>query len=80
MIFLPFGRNKQPDPDPGDVTDALEPLEDRRLRHWLEERYYRLGFNAFQSRSLIESRADWHTVARALERGCSHETAIDLFT
>ena len=80
MPLGPWQRRRSPD-DPGDVTDHdPEAAEERKLRHWLEERYLELGFNALQSRALIASRADWHDVQRALQRGCSHETAIDLFT
>ena len=36
------------------------------------------GFNDMQAIALAEAGVDWHEAKRLIDRGCSHELAVDL--
>lgn len=69
---------------PGQATPEPEPEtrgpseEEKVLSH--REQMFRdvLLFNEWQAISLAEAGVDWHEAQTLLEKGCSHEFALDI--
>jgi hypothetical protein len=53
---------------------------DPQTRGWLLENYREMRFTDEEAEQLIEARADWHLVEKAVKGGCSHKHVVDLLT
>ena len=63
----------EPEPEPPRPPDEYE-----KLLAFEEQMFAALGFNEWQAIALAEAGVSWHDAKPLIERGCKHETAVDL--
>jgi hypothetical protein len=53
---------------------------DDQTRGWLLDNYKEMRFTDEEAEALIEARADWHLVDKAVKNGCAHKQVVNLLT
>lgn len=71
-----FGGSKKPDePEPEPRAPDEREIVLSNVEKLLRDE---CGFNPWQAASLAEAGVDWHYAKKLIDRGCSHEVALDI--
>ena len=75
--IAPGGKKDEPEPEPAPrLPDEHERVFTYRVLMLEQE----CGFNILQAEALAVCGVDWHEAKSLIDRGCDHNTAVDLLT